>query len=142
MPVKKFKDLSSFGFCRSVIEKSSTAPPYAKKENNIGEILQTTREILVEICNSIVALSDHDHTFPTDQSETTGSAEFSSVVDSTGMKNDIGNYINDRLSLPDESDDRLNGLAVMYIHSMIEVDVEQVIDEFSRRKNRKLDFHI
>jgi hAT family C-terminal dimerisation region len=40
------------------------------------------------------------------------------------------------------SENRLNGLAMMYIHSMIEIDVEQVIDEFSRRKNRKLDFHI
>jgi hypothetical protein len=40
------------------------------------------------------------------------------------------------------SENRLNGLAMMYIHSMIEINVEQVIDEFSRRKNRKLDFHI
>lgn len=40
------------------------------------------------------------------------------------------------------SENRLNGLAMMYIHSMIDIDVEQVIDEFARRKNRKFDFHI
>jgi hypothetical protein len=40
------------------------------------------------------------------------------------------------------SENRLNGLAMMYIHSTIDIDVEQVIDEFARRKNRKFDFHI
>lgn len=40
------------------------------------------------------------------------------------------------------SENRLNGLAMMYIHSMVNIDIEQVIDEFSKRKNRKLDFQI
>jgi hypothetical protein len=102
MSVKKFKDLSAFGFCRNKREKSTIASSHPDKENNIGEVSETARQILVEICDSVVALSDHNHTFLNDQSITTGLKEFSSVVDSIKMKNDIGNYIHDRLSLSNE----------------------------------------
>jgi hypothetical protein len=37
-------------------------------------------------------------------------------------------------------ENRLNGLAMMYMHSMINIDIEQIIDNFSKRKNRKLEF--
>jgi hypothetical protein len=40
------------------------------------------------------------------------------------------------------SENRLNGLAMMYIHPMINIDIEQVVDKFSKRKNRKLEFLI
>jgi hypothetical protein len=102
MPAKKFKDLSSFGFCRSVIRKSADASSHSEKEKNIGEISEAINKVLFEICESVVALLDYEYTFPIDQSKTTELAELSSIVDSTKMKNDIGNYINDRLSLSDE----------------------------------------
>jgi hypothetical protein len=38
------------------------------------------------------------------------------------------------------SENRLNGLAMIYIHSMINIDIDQVIDQFLKRKNRNLDF--
>jgi hypothetical protein len=37
-------------------------------------------------------------------------------------------------------EDRLNGLALMHIHRDISIDIDQVIDRFSKNKNRKLDF--
>ncbi|CAF3312579.1 unnamed protein product [Rotaria sp. Silwood2] len=40
------------------------------------------------------------------------------------------------------SENRLSGLAMMYIHAMINIDVKQVIDKFSKRKNRNLEFLI
>lgn len=40
------------------------------------------------------------------------------------------------------SEDRLNGLAALYIHSSIPIDIESIIDRFSRRKKRKLEFCI
>src|ERR1700722_12035268 len=38
------------------------------------------------------------------------------------------------------SENRLNELTMMYVHSLINIDFEQVIDKFSKRKNRKLEF--
>ncbi len=102
MPTKEFKDLSSFVFCRSVIWNSADASLHSKEEKNIGEISGAINKVLFKICESVVALFDYDYTFPIDQSKSTGLAELSSIVDSTKLKNGIGNYINDRLSFSDE----------------------------------------
>ena len=37
-------------------------------------------------------------------------------------------------------DDRLNGLALLYVHRDLIINFEQVFDEFSR-KNRRLNFN-
>jgi hypothetical protein len=71
MPAKKFKDLSSFGFCRSVIRKSADASSHSEKEKNIGEISEAINQVLFEICESVVVLLDYEYTFPIDQSKTT-----------------------------------------------------------------------
>jgi hypothetical protein len=40
------------------------------------------------------------------------------------------------------NENRLDGLALMYIHPMINIDIEQAIDKFSKRKYTKLEFYI
>jgi hypothetical protein len=37
-------------------------------------------------------------------------------------------------------EERLNGLALMYIHSTIPIDVDEVIDKFAKQRQRKMDF--
>lgn len=39
-------------------------------------------------------------------------------------------------------EDRLNGLALMYMHRDIKIDVEEIIDEFANIKKHRLEFII
>jgi hypothetical protein len=46
-------------------------------------------------------------------------------------------YLRNRMT-----DDRLTGLALMYVHPEIDIPIEEVINRFSHAKTRKLDFVI
>ena len=47
----------------------------------------------------------------------------------------LKNYLRNRMK-----DERLTGLALMYLHPQITIPVEEVIDRFSNKKTRRLDF--
>jgi hypothetical protein len=218
MSVKKFKDLSSFGFTKNRDESSAVTVLYPNTSND-PDTNEAPTDITIGTSDSILVSSINNHASP-DKQPAAALSEASSSLDSVKLKNDIGNYINNRLTLsnalryllltqhfiPDEkfkwpfierktnnaidayvscngtffpnikvllqiyatlpvttatgersfstlkllktylrstmSESRLNGLAMMYIHAMVNIDIEQVIDKFSKRKNRKLEFLI
>ena len=50
----------------------------------------------------------------------------------------LKNYLRNRMT-----DKRLTGLALLYIHQEVPIDIEEVINRFSNsHKNRRLDFVI
>lgn len=106
MSLKKFKDLSSFGFCinkqtNSVIESSNTD----KENDDTIDITKITEEtpadISAQTSDVLLASSSIDNAFSDDRLSNL-IVEDSSILHSCELKNDIGNYLSNRLSLSDE----------------------------------------
>jgi hypothetical protein len=101
MSAKKFKDLSSFGFYSSKGKTSTLTVLNENNENNLDGI-EAVPDISIGISDSILGSSTNSHVFPNNQATAATLTEASSSLDSVELKNDVGNYINNRLTLSDE----------------------------------------
>ncbi|CAF5018779.1 unnamed protein product [Rotaria sp. Silwood1] len=102
MSMKKFKDLSSFGF--TFTSRAGEKATVTVLNGNINSNIDTNEvatNISVGTSDSILVSSINNHLSPNKQSEAT-LPEATSSLDSMELKNDIGNYIHNRLNLSNE----------------------------------------
>ncbi|CAF4669280.1 unnamed protein product [Rotaria sp. Silwood2] len=102
MSMKKFKDLSSFGF--TFTSRAGEKATVTVLNGNINSNIDTSEvatNISVGTSDSILVSSINNHLSPNKQSEAT-LPEATSSLDSMKLKNDIGNYIHNRLNLSNE----------------------------------------
>lgn len=136
MSMKKFKDLSSFGFTTKRGENSTVIVLNPNTSNNLDTI-EVATDISCGTSDPLFVSSINNHVSPNKQP-----AAALPVTTATGERSFptlklLKTYLRSTMS-----ENCLNGLAIMNIHAMINIDIEQLIDKFSERKNRKLEFLI